>query len=532
MKKVSPAGKPAKLPRNPRKVEAPPKLSLNDETLSALMETLLARGALGEQGPSADELFGDLLDRIEDAGIEKAGDVFAELIPALDETRMDANGGDPEAREALREIDRMLREAVADDILGPGDMMIIGKIFADAGLPPPEHLKAAFARAWKEAGPGQGGESSREHGASLRKEALEEGDDPFRIFDLVHSMTCILPVEAKIPIFSHLAEDPAAAQALAGFLFDPDDATAIAAAEALTEAANNAPVASAALERLVLVRPWLASARQAAVDEAIKAMRRNVLPAKVAAAVKTLKCVATLCDGSGAMQFLAGQKAGTRYRVVAIMTKPTGVADAFVLDALPKREMDGVIARIKSSVAATETDLEALAGLLRSALGENLASKTPPPFKTAQAVEALGLGPVYPFSETPSELVDRLLADAPPQTSGAVLFNAPIEVAGQDIADGWFEGVADVEKLLKPVRGRQKRVKKLLEAYLPGRRAFWARQCALSALVLRNARDRIYKNWLQLALTGRDIACDRPLAEIPLMTRIAEQTVLAFERSL
>ncbi|MGO8739983.1 hypothetical protein [Rhodoblastus sp.] len=505
--------------------------SLDGGEFSALMEMLLAQGAFGESGAGVEEIFADLLATIEDGGTKQAGALFADLIPALDETRIDANGGDRQARKALREIDRMLCEAVAGDILDPGDMMMIGKLFADAGLPPPECLKTAFARAWKEAGPGQGDESAREHGAVLRRQALENGDDPFQIFDFVRSVSCILPVEAKKGIFNHLAEGPATAEAVAGFLLDSDDATAIAAAEALAEAAKMAPVASAALDRLVLIRPWLAPARQAAVDEAIKAMRRNALPAKPATAVKTLKCVATLCDGSGAMQVAVGQKAGTRYRIVAIMIKPTGVADAFVMDDLPKREMDGVIARIKSSVAATETDLEALARLLRLALGDNLASNAPPPFKTAQAVEALGLGPVYPLNETPSELIERLLADAPPQTSGGVSSDAPIEVAGQDITEGWFEGVADVEKLLKPVRGRQKRVKKLLETYLPARRAFWARQCAISALVLRNARDRIYKNWPQLALTGRDLASDRPLTEIPLMTRIAEQTVLAYEQS-
>jgi hypothetical protein len=531
MKKKPAPGKKVTLPRKPRKMEVTGLLSLDDETLSALMNQLLAGSPFGVPGPRVEDLFADLLETIKERGIKQAGDLFADLLPTLDETRMDANGGDPKARKALGEIDRMLGEAVGNDDMDVGDMIMVGKLFADAGLPPPESLKTGFARAWKGADPGQGRESSQEHGAFIRRQALENGDDPFQMFDFVRSMSFILPLEAKAEIFSHLADDRATTEAVAGFLFDPDDATAIAAAEVLAEAAKKAPVASAALERMVLIRPWLGPARQTAVDKAIEAMRRNALPAKPAAAVKTLKCVATLCDGSGAMQVAAGQKAGTRFRVVAIMIKPTGVADAFVLDDLPKREMDDVIARIKSSVAATETDIESLAGVLRLALRDNLASDTPPPFKTAQAVEALGLGPVYPLSETLSELIDRLLAEAPPQTGGADLSDAPIKVGGKDIAQDWFEGVADVEKLLKPVRGRQKRVKKLLDAYLPDRRAFWARQCALSALTLRNARDRIYKNWPQVALTGRDIASEKPLAEIPLMTRIAEQTVIAFEQS-
>ncbi len=125
-------------------------------------------------------------------------------------------------------------------------------------------------------------------------------------------MTYLLPNAARISLFHDLAAHSMTSQAVAGFVLDPDDAVATAAAETLAEAANKAPVESAALERLILIRPWLQPGRQRAADDTIKAMRRNALPGQLPEPAKTVKCLASLCDGSGAMQLFAAQKVGTR----------------------------------------------------------------------------------------------------------------------------------------------------------------------------------------------------------------------------
>ena len=91
------------------------------------------------------------------------------------------------------------------------------------------------------------------------------------------------------------------------------------------------------------------------------------------------------------------------------------------------------------------------------------------------------------------------------------------------------EALAD---LLYPVKGSKQRVAKLMTAYLPERRLFWARQCAISALALRGDEKTRHSPWKQLALVGRDIASDLPLDQIPLMKQVAEISVRAFERRL
>jgi hypothetical protein len=55
---------------------------------------------------------------------------------------------------------------------------------------------------------------------------------------------------------------------------------------------------------------------------------------------------------------------------------------------------------------------------------------------------------------------------------------------------------------------RQKRQRGYRPAYLPERRHFWARQCAISALAMRGNGKTRHSLWKQMALVGRDIASD------------------------
>jgi hypothetical protein len=87
-----------------------------------------------------------------------------------------------------------------------------------------------------------------------------------------------------------------------------------------------------------------------------------------------------------------------------------------------------------------------------------------------------------------------------------------------------------LEELLYPVKGFKQRVAKLMTDFLPERRLFWARQCAISALAMRSGEKVRPWPWKQLALIGREIASDVPLDQIPLMKQVAETSVRAFER--
>jgi hypothetical protein len=236
------------------------------------------------------------------------------------------------------------------------------------------------------------------------------------------------------------------------------------------------------------------------------------------------------CDGSGAAGALATLKAPDGWRFVAAMTKPHGVEDVLSLKQLTKAQVDLTLRGARENVMVAQTDIDGVASYLALAIGENVAAREPPPFHLVGFVENLGIGPVAPRPLAPGELIAELLAQWPEsETGAAALARAQQFVVGGALKQPWFEAGAGVERCIDAVRGTRARVKAVLTRYLPQRREFWARACARTAFAL-NLEPAAYGELARsLTLVGREILGDAPLESIPLMRRIAETTVDAFE---
>ena len=63
----------------------------------------------------------------------------------------------------------------------------------------------------------------------------------------------------------------------------------------------------------------------------------------------------------------------------------------------------------------------------------------------------------------------------------------------------WFEAGEALEDLLYPIKGPKQRVAKLMKAYLPERRIFWAQLCAISALAMRGDEKTRHSHWKQVS---------------------------------
>ncbi len=187
MKKPAPDSKKAKVARPGPKRGKENEPRLDDEILAVLVEALAAKGKFvfpNAPQAGADAIFADFLQHCRNDHLENCDELVADLVTELEETRIDSSGGNPDARQLLREIDRLLQEALADNSLSPPAMMMTGKIFADAGLPPPERLKDALGRALLQA-PAAAGEDGLV--ANLVVQALQSGDNPFDISDFLRS---------------------------------------------------------------------------------------------------------------------------------------------------------------------------------------------------------------------------------------------------------------------------------------------------------------------------------------------------------
>src|SRR4051812_18541404 len=96
--------------------------------------------------------------------------------------------------------------------------------------------------------------------------------------------------------------------------------------------------------------------------------------------------------------------------------------------------------------------------------------------------------------------------------------------------DSWFEEGAEVEQLLGGKRrARAKRVALVRESLLPKHAVKWGDRLARIALLLRHCEDE--EPWQELFVSAKEVLAGRPLAEVPLMTRVAENTVDAYTAS-
>jgi hypothetical protein len=544
MKKIARAGKAAKTkaPRQKRGRQANPLLdvlqNLGEEEVAMLREIIESElGADPEMFESKDAvaLFDQYLQNCarRDMNDDDMAETLEELAIGLGDLKVASNGGDRDAREKLQAIYDLLDDAIEARSMEPIDFMLTGKLLTDAGLTVPDALRQVLVEAMQ-------GDSPDIHDAaagsivSLLLELVDQTDqNPFELYAQLNSMLAAFPPQASAPILFELiaAENAVIAQAVAGFVLHSEAVLAQAAAEALAEHAKQTPVESSLIERLVRMRPWLPPARQAQLDAAIRALRSNALPPVKHEMPKLIKCYVSVCDGSGARTLFATQRLGARYQFACAMMKTSGVDDVKVLPDLPKSEMDDIIRQLKSAMPVMETDLAGITRMLELAIAENAASGALPPFALIEVLERLGLGPIHCNNATPIELITSLLADLPSeQTNKAAVARANVDILDSELGHQWFEAGETVEELLYPVKGFKQRVAKLMTAWLPDRRLFWTRQCAISALAMRSGEKARAWPWKQLALVGREIASDVPLDQIFLMKKVAETSVRAFER--
>ena len=512
--------------------------NMDEDLVDMLRQTIQKEMGFGSELFGTDDpvdLFAEYLESCALGNADAQAELLTDLVVELGDLKVGSNGGDREAREKIQAIYDLLDNAIDGHSLHPIDMMMIGKIFADAGWAVPDSLRLAMAEALRAAPPDTQGVAGNDIASSLLEVADQAGQNPFDIYECVNSLLASFPPEAGVMLLAELVAGKKAVidQAVAGFLLHTDAVLAQSAAETLAACATQTPVDSSMIERLVRMRPWLPQTRQAHLDATIRAMRLNALPPVKTELPKVIKCYVSVCDGSGTRGLFVTQRTGAHYQLASVMMKCSGVADVMVLPELSKSEMDDMVRQMKSSMPVTETDLAGIARMLGLAIADNFASGNLPPFKLVEVVESLGLGPVHPDQASPMEIITGLLADLPPeQTNPTAVARAHADLLDSEFKYQWFEAGEELEDLLYPVKGSKQRVAKLMKTYLPDRRLFWARQCAISALAMRGNEKTRHSPWKLLALVGRDIASDLPLDQIPLMKQVAEISVEAFEGRL
>ena len=443
--------------------------------------TALRRLLAEELRPDDDlaDMFADLLsadpdhpDDIPDA------EMLSELNEALNRARLDAAGGDMEARKTLKTIRAMIDEAAARDAIHPAMLMMLGRLFASARIEIGECARAALGRAL---GPLKGSTADA-YAALLQPALLQSGSDPFDLYEEVEALISIFPIAYRSAFVERMAVDSHALirRSAVGFLIHRDEAPA----EAVIRGLGAAPSGLDDERRrwIEAIRPWLAPPRRSALDAGLPGARREAQRP----GAKIVKTIASVCDGSGVSFLLATVKRGSRFLLASVMIKPTGVNDCMSYEDLSSNEATMLERALRSSVQSSEISFAAWEKLLRLALGRNLSCDEPPPFALVGVVEALGLDSIAPDFATPAEIITSALADVADRDRAETIRAAHEFAAKTELTDNWFEAGEEVEAVMSAARSASAGAGALIESYLPSRREFWVAQCARSALALKD----------------------------------------------
>jgi hypothetical protein len=461
------------------------------------------------------------------------------LEGALGTLRLQSSGGDIEADRAIAEVRHRLDDALQKGDVAPEVLMLMARAFARAELDPGRTLQQAMMTAMKAQSPSVPAALTpaeiSDHFAEL---AAALDNDPFEIYAELATTAAAFPPDLHVTMAGALArsDSEAVREAALGFAFSPNPAVSSAALVAVSQQ-GPAPLVSKAIDRLVRMRPWLSEARRPNVDTAIRALRPKAAPPLPVERCEIRGVLASLCDGAGAQSLFALAKRGRRFALASLLVKSEiGVADAWVRDGMTKAEADALITEIVAGAEAVEVSISLLEQRLADALAINVVRDFPPPFSLLQVVETLGLGPLHPESISPLVLVEALIAGLPSartDTAAAqVAHRASVSWEQEfETVASWFEAGEAVQKLLRPLRTRKRRIEAVSARLLPTRRKFWAERCAWMAATLKEGAAEDDDTWCDFALVARDLVGQTPLAEIPLAARIAAATVEAFEQS-
>ncbi|HLH49639.1 MAG TPA: hypothetical protein VKV96_09880 [Roseiarcus sp.] len=461
----------------------------------------------------------------EAAPYENADEIFGDLVEALDQTRVDANSGDPDARRELKSVQRLLDQSIQSGAVPPPLLIIFGKLFAGAGVDIGETARAAIRAAVKAGILPAGADFYRIFIASLFSEGL---DDPFAFHEVVRQTIAIFPIEEQIAVVTGLTEDerPAPRRTAVGFLLDPEDALALAAIKSLGKARGRLDEPSR--RRIELIRPLLARGRGEAIAAAFGPPAAEGLGPLSTAPVKIVKAWASIRDGAGVSTLFVRFKRASRFAIASIMVKPEGVADALLHEDLSRADAERMESMLKSVTASFEIRLETWVRMLRRSLGRNLATNNPPSFSFIDVMEALQLGAIAPDVSTLAEIIEALLAEIPDRDDPERIGRAHDEIAISEEFESWFEADEEIDEKLQAAKSRSAAAALVLKSYLPARRDFWAAQCAFSALAVKDSTTPRNALWTNLALVSRDIAGSTPLESIPLMRQIARRSAEAY----
>jgi hypothetical protein len=453
------------------------------------------------------------------------------LGQTLEQLRQRSEAGNGHATAAMKNVRTAIAQQMRMGKLVPTAAMALVSAFSRAGIEVGEDIRGAMDHAMIQTGAGQQNLPIPDVAEMLKDLVGACEGDPFLIQSQFAELTAAMPAELQLTLLRGLvlADDSSLREAAIGWLL-AEPAIATPMASMLEEAARRGLVSATSVTNLMLIRNWVPEDRRRAIDAIIRAARAVGSAPEKRPAIQVRELLISERDGAGAQSIFASIKEGRKNALVSILIKQGhGVRDAWVARSLSRPEIEDMLDHIASEMSVHELTAEDTALILSSALADGPSGSTPP-FGLVQAITLIGLSDVAPNCVSVDDLVASMLADADASATDTKAVEKAVRGSGRWLAtnpqlDSWFENGDDVAAAVKGKRKIEDRLAAIIDKVLEPKRAYWARVIAWSAFAQRG--DGHDSDWIEMALVAREMASERPLAEIPLARFIAAQTAEA-----
>jgi hypothetical protein len=453
---------------------------------------------------------------------------------ALEFIRMNLENGQASARELAEAVRRALLQAGTSGRVEPTLLMMILMEFSNAKLDPGAELQRLMADLVEQIGLEQGADRSDGNFDAYLKDLVEGvGGDPFALHAQMLEMAGALPADHRTTMGISLLRsgEASAREAVVGWLLDPSTEVRHAVASALAHSARHGAVSGSMLRRLIVLRNWLPETDRPGLDGAIQACRRTGVECASWPQSQVYDVLASGIDGAGAQSIFVLAREGRRKAIGCLLIKAgVGVRDAWARHGLARAEVEEFLDQVAGGMEVFPISLEYVRLAAAHALAVNLASGTMPPFALLDFVETADLQGLQPEALPLERLLAMLEAEADPPAPGSpaeLLAKSRAVIDRFGFLDSWFEEGAAVEQLLEGKRmARAKRVALVRDSLLPEHATQWGDRLARTALLLRHCEDE--EPWQEFFVAAKEVLAGRTMAEIPLMSRVAEVTVDAY----
>jgi hypothetical protein len=450
---------------------------------------------------------------------------------ALEFIQMNLENGQASARELAEAVRRALLQAGTSGRVEPTLLMMILMQFANAKLDPGAELQRLMADLVEQISLEQGaGRSGGDFDDYLKHLVEGVGGDPFALHAQVLEMAGALPADHRATMGISLLRtgEASAREAVVGWLLDPSPEVRHAVASALVHSARHGTVSGGMLRRLIVLRNWLPETDRSGLDGAIQACRRTGVECASWPQSQVYDALASGIDGAGAQSIFVLAREGRQKAIGCLLLKAgMGVRDAWARHGLTRADMEEFLDQIASGMEVFPISLEYVRLAAAHALAVNLESGTMPPFGLLDFVETACLQGLQPDALPLERVLAMLEPEADPAalaSTAELLARSRAVVDRYDFLESWFEEGAAVEQLLEGKRmARAKRVALVRESLLPEHATKWGDRLARTALLLRHCEDE--EPWQEFFVTAKEVLAGRTMAEIPLMSRVAEVTV-------